>query len=149
VSLPADPGVVGESFNVPPGVPAIRPQVRGHRSPRRLPMSCFEVRGARASPGGDLAAIAYEAMGRVPELRLAIVDLADSRIRSDELIGNNLSCPPPIALVSAPVHYVGRAGDDNATIRIALVDLAADPDFNPEGAPIAKDALIIERHTIR
>jgi hypothetical protein len=28
VALPADPGTVGESFNVPSGVPAIRPQVR-------------------------------------------------------------------------------------------------------------------------
>jgi hypothetical protein len=28
VALPSDPGVVGESYNVPPGVPAFRPQVR-------------------------------------------------------------------------------------------------------------------------
>jgi hypothetical protein len=121
----------------------------GHRSPRRLPMSCFEVRGVHAAPGGDLAAIAYDAIGRVPELRLTIVDLADSRIRSDELIGNPVSCPPAQCAGVRPVHYVGMAWNDNATIRIALVDLAADPDFNPEGAPITKDALIIERHTIR
>jgi hypothetical protein len=28
VAMPSAPGVVGESYNVPPGVPAIRPQVR-------------------------------------------------------------------------------------------------------------------------
>jgi hypothetical protein len=121
----------------------------GHRSPHRLPMPCFAVRGVRASPGGDLAAIAYDSMGRMPELRLTIVDLADSRIRSDELIGNNLSCPPTQCAGVRPVHYLGMAWDDNATIRIALVDLTADPNFNPEGAPITKDALIIERHTVR
>jgi hypothetical protein len=121
----------------------------GHRSPHRLPMPCFEVQGVHASPGGALAAIAYDAIGRMPELRLDIVDLADSSIRSDELIGNNLSCPPAQCAGVRPVHYLGMAWDDNATIRIALIDLTADPDFNPEGAPITKDALILERHTVR
>jgi hypothetical protein len=120
----------------------------GHRSPHRLPIRCAEVRGVRASPGGDLAAVAYQVMGRMPELRLAIVDLIDPKIRSDELVGNNLSCPSTQCPGVRPVDYLGLAWDDDLTLRLALVDLAADPGFNPEGAPVTKDALLIERRTV-
>ncbi len=84
-----------------------------------------------------------------PELRLTIVDLADSTIHTDELLGHNLDCPPTQCPYIRPVDYLGLAWADDETARVALVDLGADPGWNPEGHRVPQEALIIDPGTVR
>jgi hypothetical protein len=122
----------------------------GDRTPQPSPHGCSEVLGVRASPSGDTAAVTYgvNSVGETPEIRLASVDLADSEIRSDELLGDNLICPPTECPGLRPVHYLGAAWDNDTTLRIALIDLATNPTWNVEGDPVTKDELLIETQTV-
>jgi hypothetical protein len=124
--------------------------VSGDRTQKPLPARCSEVLGVRASPGGETAAVIYgvAAIGQTPEVRLAIMDLVDSRIRSDEVLGHTLICPPRECPGTRPVHYLGAAWDNNTTLRIALIDLATNPAWNVEGDPVTKDELLIETRTV-
>jgi hypothetical protein len=123
--------------------------VSGHRTAYKLPPACSETRGVRVSPSGTFAAVVYGTVGLKPELRLAIVDLADSTIHNDELLGHNLDCPPTQCPDIRPVDYLGLAWGDDETVRVALVDLRADPGWNPEGHRVPPKALIIETPTVR
>lgn len=125
--------------------------VSGHRTTYQLPPACWETRGVRVSPSGEFAAVVYGVVGAVPEpeLRLTIVDLADPAIHNDELLGHNVDCPPTQCPDIRPVDYLGLAWADNETVRVALVDLNADPGRNPEGHRVPEKALIIETHTVR
>ncbi len=119
------------------------------RTQHPLPAGCSEVLGVRASPSGDTAAVIYEvaAVGETPEIRLAIVDLVDSRVRSDELLGHDLICPPAECPGLRPVHYLGAAWDNDATLRVALFDLATNPVWDGVD-PVTKDELQIETRTV-
>ena len=123
----------------------------GHRTAYQLPPACSETRGVRVSPGGEFAAVVYGVVEAVaePELRLTIVDLADSTIHTDELLGHNVDCPPTQCPDIRPVDYLGLAWADDETVRVALVDLSADPGWNPEGHRVPQKALIIETRTVR
>jgi len=123
--------------------------VSGHRTPYQLPRACWETRGVRVSPDGEFAAVVYGVVGPQPELRLAIVDLADSVTQKDELLGHNLDCPLTECPDIRPVHYLGLAWGNDETVRVALVDLRAHPGWNPEGHRVPREALIIETRTIR
>lgn len=125
--------------------------VSGHRKSYQLPPACSETRGVRISPTGEFAAVVYGVVEAVPEpeLRLAIVDLADSTIHNDELLGHNIDCPPTQCPDIRPVDYLGLAWTDNETVRVALVDLKTDPGWNPEGHRVPREALIIETRTAR
>jgi hypothetical protein len=125
--------------------------IGGHRTAYNLPTACSETRGVRVSPDGEFAAVVYGVVRAAPEpeLRLAIVDLADSTIHSDGLLGHNLICAPTECADIRPVDYLGLAWGDDRTVRVALVDLRADPGWNPEGHRVPQRALIIETRTIR
>jgi hypothetical protein len=117
----------------------------GDRIRQPSPAGCSEVLGVRASPSGDTAALVY-AVGpafETPEIHLAIVDLANSKIRSTDLLGSNVICCPGLR----PVHYLGAAWDNDTTLRIALFDLATNPTWNGVD-PLTKDELLIETRTV-
>lgn len=122
--------------------------VSGHQTAYQLPPACSETRGVHVSPSGEFAAVVYGVVGPEPELRLTIVDLADSTIHNDELLGHNLDCPPTQCPDIRPVEYLGLAWRDDETVRVALVDLSADL-WNPEGHRVPQEALIIETRTVR
>jgi hypothetical protein len=153
---PSRADVVGDNLVVVQGSPAdldpngscgleVIDLVGGDRIQHPLPTGCSEVLGVRASPDGQTVAVTYGAVG---EIRLAIVDLADSTIRSDELLGHNLICPPTECPGLRPVHYLGAAWASDTTLRVALFDLATNPVWNVEGDPVSKDALLIETRTV-
>ena len=121
----------------------------GDRTQHPSPAGCAEVLGVRAAPSGDTAAVIYAVnpVGETPEIRLAIVDLADSTIRSDELLGHNLICPPTECPGLRPVHYLGAAWDNDTTLRIALFDLPTNPVWDGVD-PVTKDELLIETRTV-
>jgi hypothetical protein len=121
----------------------------GDRTSQPSPAGCTEVLGVRTSASGDTAAVIYGvySVGETPEVRLAIVDLADAEIRSDELLGHNLICPPTECPGLRPVHYLGAAWDNDTTLRIALFDLATNPTWNGVD-PVTKDELLIETRTV-
>jgi hypothetical protein len=156
---PSRADVVGDTLVVVQGLPGdldpngscgleVIDLVGGDRTQHPLPTGCSEVLGVRASSDGQTVAVIYGAVGETPEVRLAIVDLVDSTIRSDELLGHNLICPPTECPGLRPVHYLGAAWDNDATLRVALVDLATNPAWNVEGDPVTKDELLIETRTV-
>ena len=156
---PSRADVVGDNLVVVQGSPAdldpngscgleVIDLVGGDRIQHPLPTGCSEVLGVRASPDGQAVAVIYGAVGETPEIRLAIVDLADSTIRSDELLGHNLICPPTECPSLRPVRYLGAAWASDTTLRVALFDLATNPVWNVEGDPVSKDALLIETRTV-
>lgn len=110
---------------------------------------CEDVRGVRLSPGGDLLAFVYVPSTLVPDpdpdLRLAVVDLARSATLHDEVLGCH---EPAMCPAEDPVEYLGMAWDNEATLRIALVDLAANPDWNPEGEALTRDEVVVETRTV-
>jgi hypothetical protein len=120
----------------------------GDRTAHPLPSGCSEVLGVRVSPGGETVAVIYGVVRDTPELRLTIVDLVHSKIRSDELLGHNLICSPTECPGLRPVHYLGAAWDNDTALRVALFDLAANPAWNVEGDPVTKDELLIETRTV-
>jgi hypothetical protein len=120
----------------------------GDRTAHPLPSACSEMLGVRVSPSGQTVAVAYGGGRETPELRLTIVDLVHSKIRSDELLGHNLICSPTECPGLRPVHYLGAAWDNDTALRVALFDLAANPAWNVEGDPVTKDELLIETRTV-
>jgi hypothetical protein len=120
----------------------------GDRTQQPLPTGCSEMLGVRASPDAQTVAVIYGGGQETPELRLTIVDLVHSKIRNDELLGNNLICSPTECPSLRPVHYLGAAWDNDTTMRVALLDLAANPASNVEGDPVTKDELLIETRTV-
>ena len=156
---PSRADVVGDNLVVVQGLPGdpdpngscgleVIDLVGGDRIQHPLPTGCSEVLGVRASPDGQAVAVIYGAVGETPEIRLAIVDLADSTIRSDELLGHNLICPPTECPSLRPVRYLGAAWASDTTLRVALFDLATNPVWNVEGDPVSEDALLIETRTV-
>jgi hypothetical protein len=152
--------VVGDRLVVGEGVPGdldpndscgleVIDLANGDRTRQPSPAGCSEVLGVRASPSGDTAAVIYGvySVGEDPEIRLAIVDLADSTIRRDELLGHNVICPPTECPRLRPVHYLGAAWDNDTTLRVALFDLATNPVWDGV-EPVTKDELLIETRTV-
>jgi hypothetical protein len=112
-----------------------------------LPGACAQVDGLRPSPDGRRVAVAYQTDGTAPggtgpgasaesgpELRLVVVDLAGGVV-SDELLGHPVVCQPddPACAGLVPRSYLGMAWQDDATLRVATLDLTLQPGFTGEG----------------
>jgi hypothetical protein len=90
VALPSDPGVVGESFNVPPGTPAIRPSVRPAVQPQYADLAVGGI-----GPGG------YH--GNASGASGALEGVPAPSVRGDGIVYIPLSSSP----VSAPKSSLG------------------------------------------
>ncbi len=158
---PSRADVVGDRLVVGEGIPGdldpndscgleVVDLATGDRTQQPSPAGCSEVLGVRAAPSGETAAVVYgvNSVGATPEIRLAIVDLAYSKIRSDERLGDNLICPPTECPGLRPVHYLGAAWNNDTTLRVALFDLATNPAWNVEGDPVTRNELLIETRTV-
>jgi hypothetical protein len=109
-----------------------------------LPAECAVVRGVRLSPDGARVAVAYTG-GATEEIHLTVVDLGRSTPGGDV----SLRCDEPATCpADPPVEYLGMAWDDDTTLRVALVDLVANPGWNPEGDALDEDDVLIETHTV-
>lgn len=132
--------------------------VTGEEQSYPLDATCEQVRAVRASPDGSSVAVVYGYLNvdeaDTNEVRVAVVDLDDGEVRLDEhlndgevrldeYLGNVMlgcegaGCPAVLA------DYLGMAWDDNAHLRVALVDLTATPDGNGDAATLPPGALLI------
>ncbi|MEV7229561.1 hypothetical protein AB0M79_21420 [Polymorphospora sp. NPDC051019] len=85
-------------------------------------LRCTGLGQVRISPDGARAAVSYQqATG---EVRIALVDLADGGIGADAVIAG----PSAPQAESVPKQPVGMAWYDDTTVRVAVVDPAADAD---------------------
>jgi hypothetical protein len=117
--------------------------VTGDRDERRLRFGCELVEGVEASPDGRHLAVVYEPT-RAPadgpsETRFAVVRLDGGAVATDQSLSEG----------GREVRYLGMGWQDDATVKVALLDAAANPDWNFDVDPLERDDLIVEDRTVR
>jgi hypothetical protein len=117
--------------------------VTGDRDERQLRFGCDLAEGVEASPDGRHLAVVYEPT-RAPadgpfEVRFAVVRLDGGAVATDQSLSEG----------GREVGYLGMAWQDDATVKVALLDAAANPDWNFDVDPLERDDLIVEDRTVR
>ena len=150
----AGPGVYSGGPDAEPGTCGVEvvSLTDGTSTMHPLPDRCQEVRGIRLTPDGRRAAVTYglaPAAMALPEVWVAVVDLTTSTVVADQLLGHDLVCEPDPCAGATPRSYLGMAWDDGATLRVALLDLARQPDrWSSPDATVDPDAVVVERLTV-
>jgi hypothetical protein len=122
----------------------------GAQSEQPVELGCGMVVGVQPSPDGARLAVTYEPRPTAAGdfgVHLAVVGVPSGVVTQDEVLGDDVVCSEGAEGCPSgrrPVRPLGAAWQTDTTLRVAMVDLATNPDWNFDEDDLHADQLLVD-----